>query len=150
MAFILLSRHRNLFGFDMDDIRLEHSTAPLVSLLDCQLMNPHSDIDGSDYDILLSTVLIIELNRIEIWNIPDEFPIVWNFPKYLRYFIWQFVGDPKIYAKSTAISWNKWKMSWNISNDAIPNRNVNQCKPVLWNWHFLHLHSNTKRLVQGF
>lgn len=56
---------------------------------------------------------------MEIWDIPAGVHMVQKFAPYMRHFILQFVGDPKIYKNSTQTPWNKWKISWKIDLDVV-------------------------------
>ena len=95
----------------------------LVALFAGQLLNPNSDIDGTDHDKVHATVLLREMDAIEakrrmdVWDIPPGVPVVQTFATYLRHFISQFISDPKIFNCSIPIPWNRWKMPWKIALD---------------------------------
>ena len=126
MACMLMPKHRKFVGCDKDDSCLENSMTSLVALFARQILNPNSDIDGTDHDKVHAKVLLRELDaieakrRLDIWDIPPGVPVVQTFPKYLRHFISQFIGDPKLYNCTIPIPWNRWKMSWKIALDGIP------------------------------
>lgn len=93
---------QNRFCCENDDIFLDYSTAPLVTLISRQSRNLNSDIGGNDHDRLNFTILLIEVDgikvkrRMEVWNIPVGDPIIQTFPPYLRHFISQLDGYPKL------------------------------------------------------
>lgn len=93
MECMLLPKHRIIDGCDKDDSCLDHSTSPLVALLDRYFLNPNSDVDSTDNDRLHDIVLLRELDEIEIkrrmdiWDIPDAVPMVHAFQSYLRHFL---------------------------------------------------------------
>lgn len=58
MACMLMPKHRKFVGCDKDDSCLENSMTSLVALFARQILNPNSDIDGTDHDKVHAKVLL--------------------------------------------------------------------------------------------
>lgn len=117
-ACLLLNKHRRCIVSDNDTACFKYAVIPLVTVFAKQLLNPLSDITGTDELKATATFFLQRLQSIVVrrfkntWNVSGGKPLIQVFPTDILHFVSSCFRDFSLYNYYRSIPYHNWVPLW--------------------------------------